>query len=663
VQIVRQLAEGGFAFIFHVRDVNSKSSYALKRIFASGREEVDVLKYEVKLAKTLEPHPNIVHFVDADLHSNGGRVEAYILMELCEGPTLLDRMNEFAMAGRKLPEGLIMEIFASVVEAVAHLHRQDPPIWHRDVKVENVLQDNVGTWKLCDFGSATTKSILCRGGADVARYEDELNRYSTPTYRAPEMCDLYQGKRVGVQADVWALGCLLFRMCFLANAFDENKLSILNGTVRIPSNSPYSPALHGLITGLLVKDPDERPDIVHVSATVGIMRAPGPANPDVTVGNPFAAGRKSPAMRGGARSPAAGAKTSEGESSWEPQWGSVKQAEVRTPQAGGRLNPESAKFQGRSKRRHAAGASKASAPASGANAAQFGLFEGVTTETAPSAEAKSGEQKFFDDDFFSCPFDASATDSNSQSSRTPPAVSGGSSAFGQTTAPGGNPIAGPTNGSGAEANAPVFFSPTPVSGGSSGGLSPGMDGRGLSAQELLKQRCSPGAAMASPGGRHPGGLGPAYATPLGPMAMHQPQPQRAAVGLMGQRLLSEPNFAAPYSAAPQQQVGLHPSGYPLPTVTPPNTPMRPNDRFSPGLHLSMDAQGPHRHQYQHHTRSQSASIPGQEMDAIQRIRSFQASTPQHVTPTASTPVVTSVHSSPHSATETTPKRDPFADLL
>ena len=47
-----------------------------------------------------------------------------------------------------------------VVRAVEYLHRQSPPIIHRDIKSENYLVDAKGNLKLCDFGSATTKKYI-----------------------------------------------------------------------------------------------------------------------------------------------------------------------------------------------------------------------------------------------------------------------------------------------------------------------------------------------------------------------------------------------------------------------------------------------------------------------------------------------------------------------
>ena len=139
VQVQKQIAEGGFACIFLARDVNTKETYALKRLLVTDKEEAKVVQYEVDLAKFLPPHPNIVRFFDAGMHSEAGTMEGFILMEYCEGESLLSKLN--ASIGGGLREDEILFIFQSIVEAVAHLHSQNPPIIHRDLKIENVLQD------------------------------------------------------------------------------------------------------------------------------------------------------------------------------------------------------------------------------------------------------------------------------------------------------------------------------------------------------------------------------------------------------------------------------------------------------------------------------------------------------------------------------------------
>lgn len=116
---------------------------------------------------------------------------------------------------------------------MARLHANNPPISHRDLKVENVLLGEDGKWKLCDFGSASTATYLPQNERERSIAEEDINRNTTMMYRAPEMVDLYRRQPINEKVDVWALGCILFKMAYLVDAFDGG-LGIMNARYTFP---------------------------------------------------------------------------------------------------------------------------------------------------------------------------------------------------------------------------------------------------------------------------------------------------------------------------------------------------------------------------------------------------------------------------------------------
>lgn len=57
----------------------------------------------------------------------------------------------------------------------------------RDLKAENVLLHNNGTWVLCDFGSATSWAGCYEGSNEIMVAEENIRKYTTAAYRAPEV--------------------------------------------------------------------------------------------------------------------------------------------------------------------------------------------------------------------------------------------------------------------------------------------------------------------------------------------------------------------------------------------------------------------------------------------------------------------------------------------
>mmetsp|Transcript_35807 Transcript_35807/g.94053 ORF Transcript_35807/g.94053 Transcript_35807/m.94053 type:complete len:402 (+) Transcript_35807:494-1699(+) len=72
--------------------------------------------------------------------------------------------------------------------------------------------------------------------------------------------DLHGGRgEIGMPADVWAIGCMLFTLAFQRHPFGDQTLGIINGRFYYPPTSPYSPRINGLIDALLQPDPAKRP--------------------------------------------------------------------------------------------------------------------------------------------------------------------------------------------------------------------------------------------------------------------------------------------------------------------------------------------------------------------------------------------------------------------
>ncbi|KAK7243525.1 hypothetical protein RIF29_38324 [Crotalaria pallida] len=263
INVQKAIAEGGFSCVYLARDaVHMSKQYALKHIICNDEESLALVKKEISVMKLLVGHPNVVTLHAHTIIDMGRTKEAFLVMEFCE-KSLVNVLESRGAA--YFDEKQILLIFRDVCNAVFTMHCQSPPVAHRDLKPENVLFGSDGLWKLCDFGSTTTNHKRFEKPEEMGIEEDNIRKHTTPAYRAPEMWDLFLREVINEKVDIWALGCLLFRICYFKSAFDgESKLQVLNGNYRIPDSPKYSSSVTDLIRDMLQARPYDRPDITQV---------------------------------------------------------------------------------------------------------------------------------------------------------------------------------------------------------------------------------------------------------------------------------------------------------------------------------------------------------------------------------------------------------------
>ncbi|KAF7347258.1 Protein kinase domain-containing protein [Mycena venus] len=240
VQVERYLSQGGFAHVYLVRTatpVYNTTHHVLKRIAVANDAMLTEVKKEVDIMRLLKGHPNIVHLIDAAWHRMpNGLYEVFILMEFCPGGGIIDMMNR--RLRERLTEAEILQIFVDVCEGVAYMHNSRPPLLHRDLKVENILQSTATSFKLCDFGSATTVAPRPPATTQEIRHR----KWSIP------ICDEPLTRR------------------------EHGPLAILNVQYRIPPYPVYSQQMNSLIASMLREHGNQRPSVFELLSIVHRLR-------------------------------------------------------------------------------------------------------------------------------------------------------------------------------------------------------------------------------------------------------------------------------------------------------------------------------------------------------------------------------------------------------
>ena len=177
-EIVEKIGSGGMGVVWKAKDKILDRHVALKILRPEMSEDqafVQRFRQEAKAAASLS-HSNIVNIYDV----GQDRGLHYIVMELVEGQTLRDKLNE---AGR-LSVDEAVNIAIQICLGLAHAHACG--IIHRDIKPQNILITNTGQVKVADFGIAralgsasnTGKSIVV-GSASYLSPEQVTNQAVT----------------------------------------------------------------------------------------------------------------------------------------------------------------------------------------------------------------------------------------------------------------------------------------------------------------------------------------------------------------------------------------------------------------------------------------------------------------------------------------------------
>jgi cyclin G-associated kinase len=216
----------------------------------------------MNILKKLSGHPNIIQYLSASFIDKSqtvhGQAEFLLVTELCTGGSLVEILQ--SRTSPFDPE-IITQIFYQTCKALSHMHSQNPPIIHRDLKIENLLISKDGAIKLCDFGSATIEIYrpdLTWSANQHSSIEEHMAKFTTPMYRAPEMVDTWNNYYIGPPVDIWALGCILYTFCYMKHPFEDSaKLRIINANYNLPVDPKYS-CFHDIIRGCLQVNPEQR---------------------------------------------------------------------------------------------------------------------------------------------------------------------------------------------------------------------------------------------------------------------------------------------------------------------------------------------------------------------------------------------------------------------
>ncbi|XP_058093921.1 cyclin-dependent kinase G-2-like isoform X2 [Magnolia sinica] len=188
---LNRIDEGTYGVVFRAKDKKTGDIVALKKVkMEKEREGFPMTSLrEINILLSFH-HPSIVEVKEVVVGSNLDSI--FMAMEYMEH----DLKGLMEVMKQPFSQSEVKCIMLQLLEGVKYLH--DNWVLHRDLKTSNLLMNNRGELKICDFGLAR-------------QYGSPLKPYTplvvTLWYRAPEL--LLGAKEYSTAIDMWSLGCIM----------------------------------------------------------------------------------------------------------------------------------------------------------------------------------------------------------------------------------------------------------------------------------------------------------------------------------------------------------------------------------------------------------------------------------------------------------------------
>jgi len=244
---LEELGSGSFGVVYKALQTSLNRPVAIKVLKRNTQElsSQEMIRFlgEAEVIASLR-NPHVVEVYDFQARHQ----PPYLVLEYLAGGTLADRLKAGLMPLRD-----VARVVRNIAAGVHSIHSRG--IIHRDLKPCNILFDETGRCKVTDFGLAKRES------SELTAHYAQIG---TAPYMSPEQAE-GRSKFVGPQADVWALGVILYECLTGYLPFPENEtLAILQSVIKAEPIKPRElrsaiPArLEEICLRCLAKDPSAR---------------------------------------------------------------------------------------------------------------------------------------------------------------------------------------------------------------------------------------------------------------------------------------------------------------------------------------------------------------------------------------------------------------------
>jgi eukaryotic-like serine/threonine-protein kinase len=240
-EVVRELGHGGMGVVYLCRDVVTSDRVALKRLRSpekgESRPEESWWFYQEARAVSLLSHPAIVRARDFGQLGDGS---PFFVMDVLPGRSVHEWMHT-----TQLPWTVIWPMVDQVLAALGHAHARG--VIHGDLKPSNIMLDLASNGRgprayVLDLGLAWLREYRHDSRLDGARAPQVAVHSGAGTvgWVAPEQIRR-QAALVGPATDLYALGCVMYRVLSGREVFEGNAQDVLRAHKRTPVPMPAVP--------------------------------------------------------------------------------------------------------------------------------------------------------------------------------------------------------------------------------------------------------------------------------------------------------------------------------------------------------------------------------------------------------------------------------------
>lgn len=234
------LGSGHYGKVWKGTCKETNEQVAIKVMYKCSIKE-DLLKKEIRILKMLPDDPHICKYYD----SFEDEETITIILEFCGSQSLYLSAEKSREKNTKISEEVASQYIKQALEGLSALHKKG--VYHRDVKLSNMVVDDKGTLKIIDFGVSDTVEypVYLREGSD-GYYSREM------ILRQPYRASMF---------DSWGIGISVYKLLFWKYPFGlmESNETLYSHNIRhliysLPTEPSPSNELISFLSHIFVKE-------------------------------------------------------------------------------------------------------------------------------------------------------------------------------------------------------------------------------------------------------------------------------------------------------------------------------------------------------------------------------------------------------------------------